>query len=94
MIIVIILLTIIDIVNFSLTSDNRNQQLSAIIVVIREIFVNFQCNLTIQFMMRLVLFITRIELTIIVIFVHGNNRIAKCQYHPSLLYTSVSTVLF
>ena len=40
-------------------------------------------------MMCLVFFITRIELTIIVIiviFVHDNNRIAKYQYRPSLLW--------
>ena len=48
MISVIILLAIIDIMYFSLTSDNQNRQLSAIIMVIREIFVNFPCNLTMQ----------------------------------------------
>ena len=63
----------------------------AIIVVIREIYVNFQCNLTIYLIIHVVFSVfhhTRIELTIIaiiVIFVHDNNRIAKYQYHPSLL---------
>ena len=65
----------------------------AIIVVIREIYVNFQCNLTIYLIIHVVFSVfhhTRIELTIIaiiMIFVHDNNRIAKYQYqnHPSLL---------
>ena len=69
----------------------------AIIVVIREIYVNFQCNLTIYLIIHVVFSVfhhTRIELTIIVIiviFVHDNNRIAKYQYQylyqyrPSLL---------
>ena len=50
-------------------------------------------------MMCLVFFITRIELTIIVIiviFVHDNNCIAKYQYHLSLvpIYISIYLSMF
>ena len=48
MIIVIILLAIIDIVYFSLTSENRNRQLSCNNRGNQRVFVNSQCNLTIQ----------------------------------------------
>ena len=46
-IIMIILLVIIDIVYFSLTGDIEIGDYCAIIVIIREISVNFQCNFTI-----------------------------------------------